>query len=331
MLELADSLRAHPRCTLADIPACLVALSRADPAHCSAVLGFMEKEHAGSPTAIGLMLGWLEQLGRQGEAVQWFRSLPTTLTRKPPALVAAAEALRQAGDWEELRAWVAAGNWSGERGFLGTAYALAAARALQTADADELWRTLQYEARTNSGQALFTADLIYAWGWRDDAVTLLWTAAEAPETAVLALGTLIRHYQAQRDADGEYRAYARLHALRQQDRAIANNFAFFAILTGNNPASVEKTARENHEREPANVAYLSTYAFWLCEDHRADEALKLLKPVADKWPQIPPVAFAYGLALAGTGQKAEAHKVLDSLNASLETTKEEELIKARLN
>ena len=59
--------------------------------------------------------------------------------------------------------------------------------------------------------------------------------------------------------------------------------------------------------------------------------MKLLKPVADKWPQAPPVAFAYGLALAGTGQKAEAHKVLDTRNVGLESTKEEDLIKARLN
>ncbi len=332
MLELADALRSHPRCTVGDIPACLLALSRADPAHCSAVLRFMEQDHAGNPTAIGLMLGWLEQLGRQDEAVQWFRSLPPSLTRQAPALVAGAEALRQVSAWEELRTWVAAGDWSGEREFLGTVYALAAARALkQTAAADELWQTLQKRTRGHGGQALFAADLIYAWGWLDDAVTLLWTAADAPDTAVLALGTLVRHYQVQRDADGQYRAYSRLHTLRMQDPAIANNYAYFAILTGNKPLSVGKIARDNHARDPANLAYLSTYAFWLCEENRANEALALLKPVADKWPQTPPVAFAYGLALAGTGQKAEARKVLASLNAGLQSTREEALIKARLN
>jgi predicted Zn-dependent protease len=178
---------------------------------------------------------------------------------------------------------------------------------------------------------LFAADLIYAWGWRDDGVTLLWIAADEPGSAVLALGTLLRHFQGQRDAEGQYRVYARLHGLRMQDVGIANNFAYFAILTGNKTASLEQLVREDHERDPANRVYLATYAFWLCEANRAADALRLLQPVADGWQDSPPVAFAYGLALAGTGQKAEARKVLGSLNAGLQTTQEAALIKARLD
>jgi predicted Zn-dependent protease len=247
-------------------------------------------------------------------------------------MVAAAEALRQHGDWQELANWVASCDWSGDKKFLKTLYALAAARSLnQTADADQLWQAMLRQARANGGQGLFAADLIYAWGWTDDAVSLLWIVADEPNSAALALGTLVRHYQSQRDADGQYRAYARLHALRLQDVGIANNFAYFAILTGNANTAVEQIVRENHEKNPPNQVYLSTYAFWLVESHRADEALQLLKPVADGWKQSPPVAFAYGLALAGTGHKAEARTVLETLKAGPVSIKEEALIDSRLN
>ena len=330
MLRWADALRAHPRCTLGDIPDCLLALARADPARCATVLAAMEQDHATNSVAIALMLGWLDQIGRPAAAVRWLRTLPTALTQKPPAMVASAEALRQDGEWPELHDWVAACDWSGGRDFLGTVYDLAAARQLQQDEtAGLLWQTLQKQSRANGAHALFAGDTIYTWGWRDNAVTLWWSATTESGTAVAALGTLLRHFQMQHDAEGQYQAYARLYALRAQDPGIANNFAFFAILTGNNLTAGAKISRENHLRYPDNPVYLSTYAFALCEQDQAAAALKLLQPMAGGWRQSPAVAFAYGLALAGTGRKAEARAVLDSLDGSLRSVREEALIRAR--
>ncbi len=330
MLRWADALRAHPRCTLGDIPNCLLALVRADPVRCATVLAVMEQDHAANSVAIALMLGWLDQIGRPAEAVRWFRSLPPALTQKPPAMVAVAESLRQDAEWAELHDWVAACDWSGDRDFLGTVYDLAAARQLQQDEkADLLWQTLQNQGRANGAHALFAGDTIFTWGWRDNAVTLWWSATAESGTAVAALGTLVRYFEVQHDAEGQYQAYARLYAMRSQDPGIANNFAFFAILTGNNPNAGAKIALENHRRHPDNPVYLSTYAFSLCEQEQAAAALKMLQPVADGWRQSPAVAFAYGLALAGTGRKAEARAVLDSLDGSRRSVREEALIRAR--
>jgi predicted Zn-dependent protease len=165
---------------------------------------------------------------------------------------------------------------------------------------------------------------------RDEALTLLWVAADKPGVALEALGTLARHYQTQRDAAGQYRVFRRLHTLRAQDDSIANNFAFFAAVTENDFASAEAIARENHARFPDSAAYLSTYAFVLTMQNRADEAQALLRPLAGDWQKSPGVAFAYGLALAGSGRKAEARPLLESINASTLTTREAELIAAAL-
>jgi Flp pilus assembly protein TadD len=122
-----------------------------------------------------------------------------------------------------------------------------------------------------------------------------------------------------------------LHSLRSQDSAIANNFAFFAALTGHDTVTAERVARENHERQPADLTYRATYGFVLCVRDRADEAVILLKAVSAESHNSAAVAFAYGLALARTGHKAEARALLNSLDLAAFTTQEVKLIQAALN
>ena len=332
MLKWGEILRAHPRCTLADIPNCLLALSRADEAKFAEVLAILEKKQGAEPSQAAQLVGWLNQIGRGAEAVQWVRGLPAELKAKAPLAVVAAESFRQVSDWAGLNAWVAGGDWGRDMEFMRLSYGMLASRQLgDAARADELWQTLQGDTQANGAHALFAADTFYTWGWQAESLTLLWIAADQPGVAMQALGTLARHYQTQRDAEGQYRTFRRLHALRIQDASIANNFAFFAALTGNDFAMAEKIARENHARAQANPAFLATYAFVILAQNRAADAVDLLKPIASSWAKSPGVAFAYGLALAATGRKEEARPLLASLDLATLTTREEELVKAALN
>jgi predicted Zn-dependent protease len=332
MLKWGETLRAHPHCTLADIPNCLLALSRADSAKFAEVLAILEKNQAVNSSQIALLVSWLNQIGRGAEAVRWVQQLPPALTGKPPVVVVAAEAFRQASDWTGLNAWVAGGDWGRDVEFIRLAYGMQAARQLgNKARADELWQTLQGETQANGVHALFAADTFYTWGWPDEAAILLWKVADQPGVALPALGTLARHYQMQRDAEGQFRTFRRLHAVRAQDASIANDFAFFAALTANESASAEQIALANHKRAPGNLAYLSTYAFVLLMQNRANDALALLQPAAGDWQKSPGLAFAYGLTLAATGRKDEARPLLTSLDLATLTTREEELVRAALN
>ena len=56
----------------------------------------------------------------------------------------------------------------------------------------------------------------------------------------------------------------------------------------------------------------------------------MLQPLAAQAPENPALTFAYGLALAGTGQKAAAHILLDRLPLESLTIRETEVIKAAL-
>lgn len=332
MIEWAERLRAHPRCTLGDIPNCLLALARADAGRFATVLTALEKKHAVNGDQITLLLDWLNQIGRPGEAVRWALSLPPALTKKPPVIVTVAEVMRRTADWSALNTWVGDGDWSHDVEFIRLAYATLASRQLgDTVRSDQLWRTLQGAAQNNGVRALFTANLLYSWDWQAESLALFWSAADQPGVSLQALGALARHYQLQRDADGEYQAFRRLYSLRPQDPDIANNYAFFSALTGTDLNIARKIAEDNYRAFPGNSIYRATYAFILFSQDRTTESLALIEPVAAEWHSSPAVAFAYGLALAGKNRKIEARPILDSINPATLTTQEVALLKTSLS
>lgn len=328
-LKWASALLGHPSCTLADMPNCLLALSQTDEARFAETIVGLEKNHAVTPQAASQLIGWLNQIGRSAEAVRWLKTLPVTGLQTPPVAVVGAEALRSVADWPGLRDLVANKNWGAEVEFLRWMYAMEAARALgDDTTAKELWQTLYNDAQLNSVHALFAGSTLFSWGRTEQAEALWWRATEHEgPNAIEALGTLARHYQTRRDAEGQYRVFRRLHSLRPKDPAIANNFAFFAALTRHEERLAEKIARENLTQEPSNRIYLGTLAFVLVAQNRPEEALTLLKPAIAEKEKSPALAFAYGLALAGTGQKAEAKTLLATLADGDLTIRAEEMIK----
>lgn len=330
--EWAEALRIHPGCTVADMPQCLLALARVDEPHYTEVVAALKKDHAVSPQAAAQLLSWLNQIGRGADAVDWMRSLPSDALQRPPLVVAAAEALRQAGDWSALQAWTSGKDWGPEANFMRWTYGLQAAHMRgENTPADELWRTLYSHAQVHGAHGHFAASLLYSWGRVQEAVDLWWRVAEQDgQVAIEALGALARHYQVTRDAEGQYRVFRQLNLLRPHDAAVANNFAFFAALTGRDMRNADKIARANLIAEPRNPFYLATGAFVLVTQKRASEAQDLLKPLAAEAGRSPGLAFAYGLALAATGQKAEAHRLLDTLPPTSLTLREVELIKEAL-
>jgi len=332
LLRWAEPLRAHPRCTLGDVPNCLLALARADPDRFATVLVGLKKQHAADGDQAALLIDWLSQIGRPDEAVRWARGLPAALTQRPPVIVPVAEALRRTEAWPALDAWVAAGTWTDDLEFLRLAYALQAARGLgYTARAEALWRTLRDTAQSQGARALFAANLLYAWGSVDEGVQLLWLAVDQAGVGWEALGTLARHYQTQRDAAGQFRVFRRLNSLRPADRDVANNYVFFAALLGHDDTTVQRLAADNASAAPDNDTYRATAAFVLVMRGQPGEALVMLRPVAAGWPASPAVAFAQGLALARAGRRAEARPILASLAPATLTGAEIDLISGALN
>jgi Tfp pilus assembly protein PilF len=332
MAKWAGALRLNSRCTVGDMPNCLSALAKADEAQYATVIADLKQAHRVTPDAAAQLVGWLNQIGRSAEALEWMKTLPEQGLQRPPLSVSKAESLRLVADWAALRAWTAQGDWGDNLDFLRWAYGLQAARALGDGQqAEELWRNLQKHAQSNGVHALFAGSTIYTWGMVDEAEALWWYAAgQNNNVAIEALGTLARHYQVRRDAAGQYRVFNQLHSLHPQDADVTNNFAFFAALTGNREQLAEQLSRDNLASHPGNTTYLATRAFVLLMRGHVDEALKLIAPLANESPKSSAVAFVYGLALAGSGEKTKAKTVLQTLNPAALTVRETELIKAAL-
>lgn len=331
MLRWAEQLRAHPQLTVSDMPLWLLAFARAAPDRYQAALAQLEKDHAVSPAAAAQLLGWLNQIGRSSDAVAWLKTLNAPALRVPPLAALAAEAFRANEAWGDLQAWTDTGDWGRDTDFLRWTYGFVAAKMLRDEPrADDLWRTLYSHAQLDTGHALFAASTLYAWGRIAEAETLWWRAADQDGgNAIQALGALARHYQVTRDADGQYRAFRRLHLLQPRDPAIANNFAFFGLLLGREDRLAAKVAQANFEMSPDNDVYLATQAFALVQQDRAAEALKLLQRKAVSAPD-PGLDFAHGLALAKVGRKSEARTLLEGLPPASLTILELDLIKSVL-
>jgi tetratricopeptide (TPR) repeat protein len=314
--QWAESLRLHPRFTLGDVPACLQALADSDPVRYQAMLAPLEDKSRSSPTQAAQLLGWLTQIGQGAESVRWGETLDPAAGRKPPIALGIAEALRATHRWADLQAWADRADWGHELASFGWAYEMLAARQLGDGPkADSLWRSLYTDGRASPAHALFLGDSLYAWGYPKEAAELLWAAADRPDLAYQALGTLARLYQVQHDAVGQYRAFSRLNSMRPGDRGIANNFVYFAALTDmGGQTRIEAIAEDNFAHEPGNTLYRSTYAFVLVLSGQATRAMTLMEPVSRDWKKSPAVAFAYGSALASLGRRSEAKEVFDSLN-----------------
>jgi len=332
MVVRALALHGHPRCTVGDVPNCLGALGVADEEKYIELITQLKRDHLATPESAAQLIGWLNQIGRSAEALAWLKTLPEQNVQRAPLAVSKAEALRRVGDWPALQAWTLIEGWGENVEFLRWAYGLSAARGLgEDARAAELAGKLEQDARGNGAHALFAGTTLFSWGLVQDAESLWWRAAEQKNNlSVEALGTLARFYQVRRDADGQYRVFAQLHAIRPQDDAVANNLAFFAALTGNRESLAEKLALENVERFPGNSTYVATQAFVLLMRGRAAEALKIIKPLAPEAEKSSAVAFVYGLALSGTGEKVTARAVLVRLDPATLTLREVELVKTAL-
>ena len=264
MIRWADRLRDHPECTLKDIANCLTALSETDETRFQQVITLMKTRHAATATDAAQLIGWLNRLGRSDEAIAWVETLPSDLINKLPLPPIIAETFRLDSQWGALQSWTSSGDWGDNLDPLRSAYAyLAALKSDRAEQAAAKWLNLQRGAKSNGGRALFVANVIYGWGLKEQAVKMLWSATDQPGYGFEALGTLARHYQNSRDAEGQFRVFQQLYNLRSNDPDIANNFAFFAGLTGNSIRRADEIAQDNFQRFPDNDNYRATYAFLL--------------------------------------------------------------------
>jgi cytochrome c-type biogenesis protein CcmH/NrfG len=310
-LELARLLDSFPNKTFADRILLLSALDAAIDKGFAAFLEEMKTDSADDPEKAAALLTWLNMHKRATDAIAWSAKLQPGIMGQKLVQIALSDAFVGAKDWAGLQRLVNSGNW-GTVDFLRNALHARALRELgNEADSAAQWNEAMKKVAADPRQVVTLAETVEKWGWRAEAIELLWVAAKDPVKGEDALRALYGYFAKNGDTQNLYRVLLHQLELHPDDRNVQNNFAQLSLLLNLNADRGQKLAREVYEKEPKNPAYASTYAFALHVQGDTKKALKVLETLTSGELHKPEVAAYYGIMLAASGDQTRAGEFLD--------------------
>lgn len=310
-LELARELNSYPNKTFADQLLLLTALDAAKDNAFAGYLAEMKTFSAEDPERAAALLTWLNMHKRESEAIAWSATLSPGILGQKMFQIALSDSYVAAKDWKGLQRLTNSGNW-GTVDFLRHALQARALRELgNEPEFASQWNEALKSIGTNPRDALSLAETVEKWGWRAEAIDLLWLLAKDPVKADEALRTLSNYFSKNGDTENLYRVLLHEMELHPDDPNVENNFAQISLLLGLNTDRGQRAAREVYEKDPKNPAYVSTYAFALHVAGESKKALKILESLTTEQLHQPEVAAYYGVILAATGDQARAAEFLN--------------------
>ena len=310
-LELARQLDSYPDKTYADRLLLLSALKAAFDPGFTPFLEEMQTTSAEDAESVGALLTWMNMNNLSREAIAWSTTLASGVIGNKLVQIALSDSFVTAKDWAGLQRLVNSGNW-GTVDFLRNALS---ARALREqgneAEFAAQWNEAMKKIAANPRHIMMLAETVEKWGWRSEAIDLLWLVAKDPVKGDEALGTLYRYFAKNADTENLYRVLLHRMELHPNDLNVQNNYAQISLLLNMNTERGQKIAREIYEKEPANPAYASTYAFALHVQGETKKAVKILEGLTAEQLRQPEIAAYYGIILAAAGDHARAAEFLD--------------------
>jgi hypothetical protein len=273
-----------------------------------------ELEHTAEsdPSLVTAAGDWLNSRGMAAETLQWFARLPAPLQANVRVQMTAAEGRLALRDWDGLAAFLATCRWP-EGEFLRRAMLIRCKRELSQPWEKE-WKQLAGDVDANPPDGLLLAQLVIGWNWRDESITLLWDAADRPQTGSKALQNLWSLYAQTNETDKLLRV-ARAQLDREPSNATAkNNEAFLSLLLYGASEHSGRLAREASASNPAVPEFVVTYAYALHLAGKQTDA----KKVMDSLPAValarPGIALYSAIILAANGDYPKARESLSKLN-----------------
>ena len=310
-LKLARQLDGFPEKNFTDRLVLLNALQLARDQGFQSLLEELQNFAADDAERAAALVTWMNTHQMSTLAIAWSAKLSPAIIGSKLLPIALADAYVTVKDWTGLQRLVKSGNWGGVD-FIRSALSARALRELgNEADSTTQWAEAVKKVTADSRHVMMLAETAEKWGLRNEAIDLLWLAAKDPVKGDDALVTLYRYFAGKGETQNLYRVLLHRSELRPDDRNIQNNFAQLSLLLNLNVDKGQKIARELYEKEPANAAYVSTYAFALYSQGDFKKALKVLGGLTDEQLHQPEIAAYYGIVLAAAGDQARAGEFLD--------------------
>ena len=326
LASLAKDLQSYPEKTFTDRVLYAEVLRQLhDPAY-GEYLADLEKEAIRSSPDLVSLFSWMTGSGQSADAIKLLGTIPAESLAKWPVPLAVAEAFLKATDWEGLRQFARGGPWVGFD-FLRHAYLARAARAVSDdLAAGEEWVEAQKLASNKPQPLLLLTRTVSAWGWEPETVELLWAVSKNPEARPDALQQLYQHYAERGDTAGLYRVLVRSAEIAQGNLTVQNNLAQISLLLDADTERARRLAAELVRKEPANAAYVSTYAFSLYQQGEIGGALRALQQLSEEQLQTPSVAAYFGIVLTAAGEKEKARIYLERAQQAFLLPEEKALV-----
>jgi len=300
-LELARQLDSFPNKTFADRILLLSALDAAKDNGFAAFLEEMKTSSAEDPERVAALLTWLNMHRRESEAIAWSGTLAPGILGQKLVQIALSDSFVAARNWDGLQRLVNSGNW-GTVDFLRSALHARALREMgNEQDFASQWNEALKKVAADPRQTMILAETVEKWGWRAEAIELLWLVAKDPVKGDDALRALYGYFVKNNDAENLYRVLLHQSELHPDDRNVQNNFAQLSLLLNLNADRGQKVARDVYEKDPKNPAYASTYAFALHVQGDTKKALQVFETLTPDQLHQPEIAAYYGIMLAATG------------------------------
>jgi predicted Zn-dependent protease len=309
--NLARDLQSYPEASFPDRLLYLDVLRQIRDREYANYLTQIEKDATAKPADLGALFSWMNTNGMSLVAIDFAKSLPQELLGKWPVPWTLAEAYGKISDWPALEKLTTSGNWE-EYEFLRHAYLTRALRGQNNpAAATRTWTDATKAAAARPQSVLMLARMIYDWGWKNESIELLWQLTKYPEMQFEALHALYLYYQKGHDTQGLYRVLSRLSEIDPGDMKVQNNLAQISLLLNVDLDRAEKRASELYSKEPADAAYLSTYAFSLYVKGDSKGALNAMRKLSEDDLKQPSLAAYYAIFLAAAGDKERARTYLE--------------------
>lgn len=304
-------LDSFPEKTFQDRLLLLTALHRSIDPGSTALLQEMQAAAVNDPEQIAELISWLNAQQMPLAAISWAGQLSPEVLGQKSVPIALADSYVAARDWSGMQRIVKTGNWGG-LDFLRSALAVRAARELgNESEAATYWNEALSKVSANPKHALTLSELVYKWGWRDQAVELLWIAAKDPAAGDQALQRLYNYFASQGATHDLYRVLLRREEFQPNDPSVQNNIAQLSLLLNLNADRGYRIARDLHERDPKNPVYASTYAFALHSRGDTKKALNVMNSLTEEQLRAPAIAAYHGVMLAAAGEHGRAAEYLD--------------------
>lgn len=309
-VKFARELQDFPDHEFADRLLLLSALHASLDSGFAPMLQQLQADSADKPEQIGELITWLNGHQMPAAAIAWASQLPPNLIGQKAVPIALADSYIAVRDWTGMQRMVKNAKW-GSVDFLRHALAARASRELGDAtESSAQWNEAVKQIGADSKQALTLAEIVQKWGWRDEAIELLWVASKDPVKGDEALQALYTHFAKIGASQDLYRVLLHRRDFRPNDLNIQNNVAQLSVLLNLNPDEGQRLALDLYQKDPKNPAYVSTYAFALLTHGDNKKALKIFNELTDQQLHQPEIAAYYGLALAGAGEHEKAAEFL---------------------